>query len=100
MHHKNEVTKIIHEATAGYGLEIDIAKIHQLMDDYDKQRMIEVVNFKGLRSTIRIADIKQINELNDSRYPSIRTSIEFIDGKKMDCGLSYNDLNTLILNTK
>ena len=34
MHHKNEVTKIIHEGIAGTGIEIDIEKIHQLMDDY------------------------------------------------------------------
>ena len=36
MHHKNEVTKIIQEITAGQGLEIDfeIGLIHQLMDDY------------------------------------------------------------------
>ena len=34
MHHKNEVTKIINEAIAGTGIEIDVAKIHQLMDDY------------------------------------------------------------------
>ena len=38
MHHKSEVTKIIQEATAGFGLEIDVAKIHQLMDDYAEEQ--------------------------------------------------------------
>ena len=34
MHHKNEVTKIIHEAIAGSGIEIDVKRIHQLMDNF------------------------------------------------------------------
>ena len=40
MHHKNEVTKIIQEITAGQGLEIDleIGLIHWLMDDYVEQQ--------------------------------------------------------------
>lgn len=38
MHHKNEVTKIMHSLVAGQGLDIssEINKIHQIMDDIEK----------------------------------------------------------------
>ena len=34
MHYKNEVTQIIASAIVGSHRRVDIAKIHQLMDDY------------------------------------------------------------------
>ena len=49
MHHKNEVSKIIHEGIAGTGIEIDVAKIHQLMDDYaeDQKSLPLKINIKN-----------------------------------------------------
>lgn len=98
MHHKNEVTKIIHEITAGQGLEIDfeIGRIHQLMDDYAKGKTVELITFQGRKISVQSKDIRSISEPNDLRYPSIRSVIKFYDGKKIDCSLSYNEVQILI----
>lgn len=43
MHHKNEVTKIIHKVFAGSGMDIPICKIHELMDEYSKDNELKAI---------------------------------------------------------